>query len=196
MSLVAHRLSLTAGFRTLVDTLDLTLYWQVNQTIDDIHAQLTGGLETGLGSARTGLARARATNLAAIVFSAGLVLLLSGFRPRTSGRGVLRKRLAFTLLAVIIVAIPLFGHTRSVIRDLRLESAVIRAVEGWDADARVVEITADVANGAADVRLLIVSRGDPEPVWELAERIRDRFGGPVELEVLYQGDEFYSVSAR
>lgn len=136
------------------------------------------------------------TNLAAIVFSAGLVLLLSGFRPHATGTGALRKRLAFTLLAVLIVAIPLYRHTRSVIRDLRLESAVVRSVEAWDPDARIVEVNADVADGEAVVELLIVSRGDPEPVWELAERIRARFGGPVELEVLYQGDEFYSVSAR
>ena len=137
------------------------------------------------------------TNLAAIIFAAGLVLLLSGFRPRARfGSGALRKRLLVTLLAVLLVAIPLFRHTRSVIRDLRLESAVVKSVEVWDDDARIVEIEADVADGRALVELLIVSRGDAEPAWELAEQIRERFGGPVELSVLYQGDESFAVSAR
>jgi uncharacterized membrane protein len=137
------------------------------------------------------------TNLAAIVFSAGIALLLSGFRPNGDvRRGVLRKRLLITLLAVLLVAIPLFRHTRSVIRDLRLQSAVVKSVEVWDPDARIVEIEADVANGEADIELLIVSRGDPEPVWALAERIRERFGGPVSLSVLYQGDRHFVVDAR
>jgi uncharacterized hydrophobic protein (TIGR00271 family) len=137
------------------------------------------------------------TNLAAIIFSAGLVLLLSGFRPRTRfGSGALRKRLLFTLLAVLLVAIPLFRHTRAVIRDLRLESAVVKSVEVWDEDARIVEIDADVAGGRALVQLLIVSQGEAEPAWELAEEIRDRFDGPVELRVLYQGDESFVVSVR
>lgn len=137
------------------------------------------------------------TNLAAIVFAAGLVMLLSGFRPHArAGSSVLGKRLLVTLLAVLLVAIPLFRHTRSVIRDLRLESAVVQSVEVWDEDARVVEIEADVAGGEAVVELLLVSLGDPEPVWELAERIRERFGGPVVLSVLYQGDERFVVTAR
>jgi uncharacterized hydrophobic protein (TIGR00271 family) len=137
------------------------------------------------------------TNLAAIVFSAGIALLLSGFRPHTdTERSVLRKRLLVTLIAVLIVALPLARHTRSVIRDLRLQSAVVESVEVWDADARIVEIVADVADGEAEIQLLIVSRGEPEPVWALAERIRERFGGPVSLSVLYQGDQFFVVNAR
>jgi len=137
------------------------------------------------------------TNLAAIIFSAGVVLLLSGFRPRTRiGSGALRKRMLVTLLAVLLVAIPLFRHTRSVIRDLRLESAVVKSVEVWDADARIVEIDSDVDDGRAIVELLIVSQGEAEPAWELAEEIRGRFGGPVELRMLYQGDESFVVSAR
>ena len=137
------------------------------------------------------------TNLAAIVFAAGVVLLLSGFRPevRTS-RFVLRRRLAVTLLLVALVAIPLTLHTRSVLRDQRLQNAVIRSVEAWDGDVRIVESVADVAEGVATVELLLVGRGEPRPVLLLAEEIRSRFGGPVDLRVLYQGDELFVVSAR
>lgn len=137
------------------------------------------------------------TNLAAIIFAAGVVMLFSGFRPRTrEGSTVLGKRMAITLLAVLLVAIPLARHTRSVIRDLRLESAVVKSVEAWDEDARIVEIESDVTDGEANVELLIVSRGDPEPVWMLAQAIRERFGGPVVLSVLYQGDERFVVTVR
>ena len=137
------------------------------------------------------------TNLAAIVFAAGVVLLLSGFRPevRTS-RFVLRRRLAVTLLLVALVAIPLTLHTRSVLRDQRLQNAVIRSVEAWDDDVRIVESVADVAGDVATVELLLVGRGEPRPVLLLAEEIRSRFGGPVDLRVLYQGDELFVVSAR
>ena len=137
------------------------------------------------------------TNLAAIVFSAGIIMFFSGFRPRaTSGSGALGKRLVITLLAVLLVAVPLAQHTRSVIRDQRLESAVVRSVEEWDEDARIVELQADTAHGEANVELLIVSQGEPEPVWELAERIRARVGGPIVLSVLYQGDDRFVVEAR
>lgn len=137
------------------------------------------------------------TNLAAIVFAAGIALMLSGFRPTGESRpGVLRRRLLITSLAVVLVAVPLARHTRSVIRDLRLQRAVVGSVEAWDPDARLVEIEADVVDGEAQIELLIVSRGEAEPIWALAEGIRDRFDGPVELSVLYQGDEHFVVSAR
>ncbi len=137
------------------------------------------------------------TNLAAIIFAAGIVLIFSGFRPvvRTS-RGVLRRRVAVTMALVLLVAVPLFLHTRSVLDDQRLQNSVVRSVESWDAEVRIVEITSDVADGRATVELLLSGRGDPEPVWELAEQIRERFRGPVDLQVLYQSDQSYQVSAR
>ena len=137
------------------------------------------------------------TNLAAIVFAAGIVLLFSGFRPevRTS-RGVLRARLALTLILVLLVAIPLTLHTQSVLSDQRLQNAVVRSVEAWDSDVRIVENESDVVGDRADVQLLLVGRGEPRPVWALAEEIRRRFGGPVDLRVLYQGNESFVVSAR
>ncbi|MBX3313777.1 MAG: DUF389 domain-containing protein [Actinobacteria bacterium] len=137
------------------------------------------------------------TNLAAIVFSAGIALLLSGFRPRAGlGRGALRTRLLITALAVVLVAVPLARHTGSVVEDLQLQGAVVNAVEAWDPEARIVEISVDAVDDEADVELLIAGRGDPEPVWALAEEIRSRFGRPVNLVVLYDGNERYEVTAR
>ena len=137
------------------------------------------------------------TNLAAIVFAAGIMLLFSGFRPEVrASRFVLRRRLAVTLVLVMLVAIPLTLHTQSVLRDQRLQNAVVRSVEAWDDDVRIVESVADVAGDVATVELLLVGRGEAKPVLLLAEEIRSRFGGPVDLRVLYQGDRLFVVSAR
>jgi uncharacterized hydrophobic protein (TIGR00271 family) len=137
------------------------------------------------------------TNLAAIVFSAGIALLLAGFRPQAErGRRALRTRLTATVAAVALVAVPLFFHTRSVIRDRRLQSAVVRAVEEWDDEVRIVENNSDQAEDQAHVELLVVGRGEPRPAWELAEIVRDLYGSPVELRLRYQSDELFVVSAR
>ena len=74
--------------------------------------------------------------------------------------------------------------------------AVVRSVEAWDDDVRIVESVADVAGDVAAVELLLVGRGEPRSMLLLAEEIRSRFGGPVDLRVLYQGDELFVVSAR
>lgn len=137
------------------------------------------------------------TNLAAIVFSAGVVLLLSGFRPEgTPGLRALRLRLVVTLAAVAAVAVPLTLHTQSVILDQRLRSAVVAAVDAWEDDVRIVEQRADAVDGRAEVELVLVGRGDPPPVYQLAEGITMRFGRPVDLRVLYQTDQLFVVSTR
>jgi uncharacterized hydrophobic protein (TIGR00271 family) len=154
-------------------------------------------LELGLGSDSRNALLLYLTNLAAIVFAAALVLLVSGFRPHDDERRrSLWARLAITLVAVMLVAIPLTLHTRSVILDLRLRTAVTAAVENWDPDIEILDQEADVADGRAEVELLVVGRGNPRPVYQLAEDIGARFGGPVDLRVRYQSNELFVVSTR
>ena len=137
------------------------------------------------------------TNLAAIVFAASIALALTGFRPsQYSGRRALRTRLAITVVVVGLVAVPLTVHTVSTVEDVRLRRAVTTAVEAWDADVRIVDLQSDAVDGRATVDLLLSGSGDPRPAWSLAELIRDRFDGPVDLRMLYQRDELFSVSAR
>jgi len=138
-----------------------------------------------------------ATNLAAIIFAAGLALVLTGFRPgQFEGRRALHTRLLITLLTVAVVAVPLTFHTRTTLEDLRLRRAVSDAVVAWDDEVRIIEIDADAFDQRATVELLVVGRGDPRPAWELAEEISRRFDAPVDLQLLYQRDELYSVSVR
>ena len=137
------------------------------------------------------------TNLAAIVFAASIALVLTGFRPsQYSGRRALRTRLAITLVVVAVIAVPLTLHTMTTLDDVRLRRAVTASVESWDGDVRIVDLQSEVADGRAVVDILVSGSGAPRPVWALAEEIRRRFDGPVDLRLLYQRDELFTVSAR
>jgi uncharacterized hydrophobic protein (TIGR00271 family) len=135
------------------------------------------------------------TNLAAIVFSASVMLMLAGFRPDGAGRS-LARRLVITLAAVLVVAIPLTLHTRSTIEDASLRRSVASSIVEWDSTVRVIDVTAEVADGSAQVELLIAGPNDPRPAWKLAAEIERRFNGPVDLRLLYQRDELFVVSVR
>lgn len=137
------------------------------------------------------------TNLAAIVFAASIMLILAGFRPHQMvARRALASRVLVTLIAVAAVAVPLTIHTRSTVEDTRLRGAVSDAVTAWDPAARVVEITVDAFDGQATVDLVVAGPNTPREVFRLAEQIRDDFGGPVELNMMYEQDVRFRVSAR
>jgi uncharacterized hydrophobic protein (TIGR00271 family) len=137
------------------------------------------------------------TNLAAIVFTVSVMLLVSGFRPDVgaSGRSV-ASRLAVTTAAVVSVAVPLTLHTQDTLRNAALRRSVTQAVDAWDDTVRVVELSADVAGDTAEVEVLISGPNRPQPSWRLAEEIERRFDGPVDLRLLYQQDEMFVVSVR
>jgi len=136
------------------------------------------------------------TNLAAITFAAGLMLLLAGFRPHTEVRLRLARRLSLTALAVVAVAIPLSIHTLSVLDEQRLEQAVRDATEAWDEDVRIVSLVANSTDGGAVVELLVSGSGEAQPARLLAEGIHERFDGPVELRLRYQTDELFESVVR
>lgn len=154
-------------------------------------------LRLGLGTQASNAFLLFVTNLAAIIFAAGVALAATGFRPsQFQGSRALRVRMGLTLLTVLAVAVPLTLHTRTTLEDLRLRRAVTDSVTEWDDAVRVLDVDADAFDGRAEVELLVVGRGDPRPAWELAEEISRRFDGPVDLRLLYQRDELYSVSVR
>lgn len=154
-------------------------------------------MQLGLGEQSWNAFLLFVTNLAAIIFAAGVALVLTGFRPsQFQGTRALHTRLAITLLTVVVVAVPLTFHTRTTLEDLRLRRAVTDAVATWDDEVRILDIEADAFDQRAEVELLVVGRGDPRPAWELAEEISRRFEAPVDLRLLYQRDELFSVSVR
>lgn len=137
------------------------------------------------------------TNLAAIIFTASIMMLISGFRPTEASAGTsISLRLSITMLAVIAVAIPLTLHTRSTIRDSNLRRAVTESVETWDHSVRLLEIRTELVGGAAKIELILSGPNSPRPAWRLAELVRESFGTPVDLELRYERDELFVVSAR
>jgi hypothetical protein len=100
------------------------------------------------------------------------------------------------MVVVAVIAVPLTLHTLTTVDDVRLRRAVTASVEAWDDQVRIVDLDSDVSGDRANVDLLVSGSGDPRPVWVLAEEIRNRFGGPVDLRLLYQRDELFTVSAR
>jgi len=137
------------------------------------------------------------TNLAAIVFSASIMLLISGFRPRVRvSRRVLTTRILITLTAVTVVAIPLTLHTRASLEDSQLNLVVAQSVSSWDPSAQVVSLTAQIRGGVAHVQLLVTGPNDPDEIWQIAESIHDKTGHPVEMDMRYQQDDRFRVTAR
>ena len=136
------------------------------------------------------------TNLAAIIFTVSMMLIAVGFRPGVSTRRALARRFVITVGAVIAVAVPLTFHTQSALEDAQLRRAVVAAVQDWDGAARVVEMDASSAGGTGTVELLVSGPNPAPPAWRLAERIQDRFGGAVDLRLLYERDDVFEVSVR
>ena len=125
------------------------------------------------------------------------MLLISGIRPSdATGGASLPWRLSITLLAVLAVAVPLTLHTQATIRDSSLRRAVTESVGTWDDSVRVIELRADLADGTAQVELILSGPNAPRPAWQLAELVRDSFGTPVDLELRYERDDLFVVSAR
>lgn len=154
-------------------------------------------LQLGLGTEARNALLLFLTNLAAIIFTASIMLLISGFRPSEAATGTsLPLRLAITLLAVVAVAIPLTRHTQATIRDSNLRRAVTESVEEWDDSVRVIELRADLADGTAQVELIVSGPNAPRPAWQLAELVRDSFGTSVDLELRFDRDDLFVVSAR
>jgi uncharacterized hydrophobic protein (TIGR00271 family) len=156
----------------------------------------TGGLTLEAGDRAANAFLLFVTNLAAIVFAASVMLILTGFRPSAVGRGSLTRRLAITLAAVIVVAVPLTIHTRSVIREASLHRSVAKSVVEWDDSVRVVEAETRIDGSRATVEILVSGPNEPRPAWKLASAIERRWQGPVDLTLLYQRDDRFVVSVR
>ena len=109
-------------------------------------------------------------------------------------------------LAVIVVALWLAGGGGAVAAGLLEGEQDARAAERVGVaqsigqrqrdEVRILDQRSDAAGGRADVELLLVGRGNPPPVYQLAEDITARFGRPVDLRVQYQTDRLFVVSTR
>jgi uncharacterized hydrophobic protein (TIGR00271 family) len=154
-------------------------------------------LQLGFGVQARNALLLYATNLAAIVFAASLMLLLTGFRPeRSGGAGSLAARLVVTSSAVVLVAVPLAVHTRASLHEASVRRSVAQAVQDWDDASRIVELHTDVRGAVVVVTVVVAGPNDPRPAWRLAEEISDRTGEPIDLRLEYQRADAFEVSVR
>ena len=148
-------------------------------------------LELGASEEAQGALLLYATNLVAILLSAIVVMLASGFVPpelRIRGLRHVRVGLVVTLVALLLIAVPLTVHTIDVVRDQRLEQRVSSIILSWDPNATIVDLQGDVTDGThatVDLTIATTSR-EPAPAWRLADLVSRETGLIVDLAVRYR----------
>lgn len=129
------------------------------------------------------------TNLVAIVLSASVVMVVSGFVPdyiRQAARGKIGLRLLPWGIALVAIAVPLAAHTRAVVEDEVFIRSVAAAVETWDPQAVIVEMDADRSGDQAAVSMTVATSADRQPAWRLASAISADLRVDLDLDVRYQ----------
>lgn len=146
-------------------------------------------LRLGATDLATGALLLYTTNLIAIVLSASLVMLMSGFVPdhvRQLARGKIGIRLLPWVIALAVVAVPLALHTRDVIEEEAFSRLVSQTVVKWDPRATVVDLDTDIGGDRATVVITVATTGDGRPAWELAQLIADTRGVDVDVDINFQ----------
>ena len=145
-------------------------------------------LELGEATLANGALLLFATNLAAIVLSGAVMIFAAGFRPQQASRTGATARIGFVaaVALVVVVAIPLFVHTRNSIADSDANQTVDDAIPDWDPLVRVESLDVDDTGDSVTVDLVVTSPSDPVSVWELARLLRERLGKPVDVELRVQ----------
>jgi uncharacterized hydrophobic protein (TIGR00271 family) len=131
------------------------------------------------------------TNLFAIVLSAIVVMVLSGFvPPEIRLEGLRNARIGLIVSAVVLVAIavPLTVHTIGVVQDQRFAQTVTLEVAAWDPNATIENLVADLQPGGRAAVDLVVSTTSvsPQPSWKLADAVSARIGRVVDVSVRYR----------
>lgn len=137
------------------------------------------------------------TNLVAIVLSASVVMVVSGFVPdyiRQAARGKIGLRLLPWGIALIAIALPLAAHTRAVLEDDAFARDVTAAVGVWDPQAVVVEMDADRSGDRGTVSMTVATSADRQSAWKLARAIRADLQVDLDLDVRYQQESTDAAS--
>lgn len=152
------------------------------------------GIELERGSS-TGASNALllfGTNLAAIVLATALAFIGSGFLSVAATRDAwrtIRLGLGVVALVVLLVAVPLSLHTRSVLEDDRFRVTVTDAVATWDPTVRIVSLTADRGDERSTVDLTTAGPNEASPAWELVDILGRRVGGRIEITVSHRRED-------
>jgi uncharacterized hydrophobic protein (TIGR00271 family) len=131
------------------------------------------------------------TNLIAIVLSAIVVMLVSGFVPEEIRLEAVRSArigLVVTVALLVAVAVPLTIHTVGVVQDQRFAQTVTSQVAEWDPNATIEKLVADLQPGGkakVDLSVATTSLG-PQPSWKLADALSEETGRVVDVAVRYR----------
>jgi uncharacterized hydrophobic protein (TIGR00271 family) len=140
-----------------------------------------------------------ATNLIAIVASATLVFILTGFVGRVgpNGRGM-RMGLVTTVVAAMAVAYPLFLQSRAVIVRSDRDQFVSQAVAEWlgDVELQVSAVSIDNQREQTLVALVVEGATPPPSAKQLADLLVDRINRPVVVRVRWTQQRQESAGAR
>jgi uncharacterized hydrophobic protein (TIGR00271 family) len=141
------------------------------------------------------------TNLVAIVLSAAVVFLLTGFVPMHLARrrrGRIALGVLTTLVAVAAVAYPLGRESGSVLAQAQGEQAVGQAVGEWldGTDLGVTGQKVDVGGGEIAVTVDVVGAKPPPPARRLARLVAARNGRRVRVTVRWTEQQQEQAEAR
>jgi uncharacterized hydrophobic protein (TIGR00271 family) len=131
------------------------------------------------------------TNLIAIVLSAIVVMLISGFIPpeiRLKGFRHARIGLFVSAVLLVLVAVPLTIHTIGVVQDQRFAQTVTTEVANWDPNATIESLVADLQPGGRATVELVVSTTSigTTPSWTLADTLSSITNRVVDVSVRYR----------
>lgn len=140
------------------------------------------------------------TNLIAIVLSAIVVMLVSGFVPpeiRLEGFRHARIGLIISAVLLIVVAIPLTIHTVGVVQDQRFAQTVTAEVNQWDPNATIEHLVADLTpGGRAQVELVISTTSlGIQPSWKLADALAEETDRIVDVDIRYRQEQEDAASS-
>jgi uncharacterized hydrophobic protein (TIGR00271 family) len=130
------------------------------------------------------------TNLAAIVVSAAVVLMLTRFVPR--GHSLRSRRstqvgLAVALVGLLAVTIPLVRHTHQQFHEANARAELTAGIGTWLGDRRLdvasLDITERDERGDWEVLVRLVGPDPPPAAGLLSQGIADRVGRPGSVRV-------------
>jgi uncharacterized hydrophobic protein (TIGR00271 family) len=155
-------------------------------------------LQIGAISSSLGALLLYTTNMVAIILSAMIVMLITGFVPpevRRLVRTRVRLGLVLAALAVAAVTVPLTAHTIDVAADQRFSRAVLAAIDEWDPQARVVQVDSDTSPSRATVNVVMAASHEPAPAWRLAELLAAAATTPIDVSVEYRQEHHDEATA-
>ncbi len=149
----------------------------------------TVGLTAGLGlwSLSFGALLLFATNLVAIVLAAGLVFVAAGLAAFRDDRGLAQSKVASAIIviAVVVVAVPLFIHSLQRLEQGDAMAAVAEQTSDWAPDLMLTHVIVDRDVDPIRVTIAVTGADSPPDADLLAARLAARLSTAVDVDVVF-----------